>query len=201
MGAGQENLWPAVFAADIQDQGADAVPDPCRFARDLLVAADNALGTAQIDDHMAEFDRLDDTGDDLARAVLEFFKLPLALGVANLLENHLLGRLCIDASEIDFRQRVDDEVANLGTWLEFLGLLDIDLLEIVLDLVNHFDNPPQTQVTRFDIEFCANVILCAIAGAGSLLDCLLKRLDHDRLVDHLFRRNGGRNSEQFRFIG
>jgi hypothetical protein len=65
--AREEDLRAAVFAADVQDQRTDAVTDANHFARDLLIAADDAFGTAQIDDDMAEFDRLDDAGDDLAR--------------------------------------------------------------------------------------------------------------------------------------
>src|SRR3546814_12784796 len=70
--AGQEYLRPARFAAHRQDDRADAVADAHQFARNLLVAADHALGAAQIDDDMAEFDRLGDAGDDPAAAVLIF---------------------------------------------------------------------------------------------------------------------------------
>jgi hypothetical protein len=86
------------------------------FARDLLVAADHAFGAAQVDDHMAEFDRLDHAGDDLARAVLEFVILTVALGVADLLEDDLLGRLRVDAAQIHRGQRIDDEVADGAGW-------------------------------------------------------------------------------------
>src|SRR3546814_8891096 len=69
---GQEYLRPARFAAHRQDDRADAVADAHQFARNLLVAADHALGAAEVDDDVAELDRLDDAGDDLARAVLIF---------------------------------------------------------------------------------------------------------------------------------
>ena len=67
----------------------------------LLVAADHALGAAQIDNDMAEFDRLDDAGDDFADAVLIFLILAFALSVADLLEDDLLGRLGVDAAKVD----------------------------------------------------------------------------------------------------
>ena len=63
---------------------------------------------------MAELDALDDAGDDFAGAVLEFLILALALGVADLLEDDLLGGLRGDAAELDRRQRIDDEVADRG---------------------------------------------------------------------------------------
>src|SRR3546814_5001614 len=90
MRAGEENLRPAIFAANIQDDRTDAIADAHYFARDLLIAADNTLGAAQIDDDMTELDALHDAGDDLSDAVLEFLILPLTLGVADLLENDLL---------------------------------------------------------------------------------------------------------------
>ena len=108
----QEDLRAAVLAADRQDQRADAVADADHFARDLLVAADDALGAAEVDDDVAELDALDDAGDDLAGAVLELLILALALGVADLLEDDLLGGLGGDAAEFDRRQRIDDEVAD-----------------------------------------------------------------------------------------
>ena len=112
VGARQEDLRAAGFAADRHDQRADAVADADHLARDLLVAADDALGAAEIDDDVAELDALDDAGDDLAGAVLELFILALALGIADLLEDHLLGGLGGDPAELDRRQRVDDEVAD-----------------------------------------------------------------------------------------
>ena len=117
VGARQEDLRAAGLAADRQDQRADAVADADHFARDLLVAADDALGAAEVDDDVAELDALDDAGDDLAGAVLEFLILALALGVADLLEDDLLGGLGGDAAELDRRQRIDDEVADRGVLL------------------------------------------------------------------------------------
>ena len=88
------------------------------------VAADDALGAAQVDDDMAELDALDDAGDDLAHAVLELFELALALGIADLLEDHLLRGLRLDAAELDRRQRIDDIVAEHRALLQLLRVLD-----------------------------------------------------------------------------
>src|SRR3546814_13013721 len=65
--AAEENLRTAVLAAHRQNQRADAVADAHQFARDLMVAADHAFGTAEVDDDVAEFDRLDDAGSALTR--------------------------------------------------------------------------------------------------------------------------------------
>src|SRR3546814_366903 len=197
MRAGEENLRPAIFAANIQDDRTDAIADAHYFARDLLIAADNTLGAAQIDDDMTELDALHDAGDDLSDAVLEFLILPLTLGVADLLENDLLGGLRIDAPQIDRRQRINDEVADLCTRLQLLRGLGIDLLEIILNHFDHFNDTPQAQVAAVRIQLCTDVIFGAITGTGRALDRIFHRFDNDGLVDHLFRRDAIRDSEQF----
>ena len=93
MRAAEENLRPAVLAAHVEDQRTDAVVDAHHFARDLLVAADHAFRTAEIDHDVTELDTLHHTGDDLALTILELFELAITLGIADLLEDHLLGGL------------------------------------------------------------------------------------------------------------
>src|SRR5687768_16213312 len=170
MGAAEEDLRPSVLAADRQDQRADPVADPDDLARDLLVAADDALGAAEIDDDVAELDPLDDAGDDLAGAVLELLILTLALGVADLLEDDLLGGLGGDAAELDRRQRIDDEVAERGAGLELLGVLQADLFEMIVHFLDHLDDAPQAQIAGDRVELGADVVLGAVAGAGGALD-------------------------------
>ena len=114
VGAGQEDLRPALLAADVVDIGADAVAVAEGLARDQLVAADDALAAAEVDDDVAVLDPLDLAVDDLADPVLELLVLAVALGLAHLLDDDLLGRLGGDAAEIDRRQRLGDEVAGLG---------------------------------------------------------------------------------------
>ena len=72
MGARQEDLRAALLAAHVVDVGADAVAIFEVLARDQLVAADDRLAAAEIDDDVAVFDALDGAVDDLADAVLVF---------------------------------------------------------------------------------------------------------------------------------
>src|SRR6202012_5990199 len=102
------------FAAHVIDIGADAVAGAEALARDHLVAADHALRLAQIDHHRAALAALDLAIDDFADAVLVFVILTLALGIAHLLHDHLLGVLGVDAVEIHRRQGFGDDVADLG---------------------------------------------------------------------------------------
>ena len=118
MGARQENLRPAHFLAHIVDIGAHALALAEAFARQQLVAAQDRLGAAEIDDDIAEFDALDEAVDDLADAVLELVVLALALGVAHILHDHLLRGLRRDAAEIDRRQRIGEEIADFGLGIE-----------------------------------------------------------------------------------
>ena len=120
MGARQEDLRAARFLAHVVDVGAHAVAVAEALARDQFVAAQHRLGAAEIDHDVAEFDALDHAVDDLADAVLELLVLPLALGFAHLLDDDLLGGLRGDAAEIDRRQRIDDEIADLGLGVELL---------------------------------------------------------------------------------
>src|SRR5690606_10973574 len=73
MRARKENLRTAVLPLHLHHIGTDAFAHACGFARDLLIAANHALGAAKVDDDMAEFDRLDRADDDFARAILELF--------------------------------------------------------------------------------------------------------------------------------
>ncbi len=136
------------------------------FARDLRVAPDHALGAAQIDDDMAELDALHHAGDDLAHPVLEFLELALALGIADLLEDDLLRCLRLDAAKLDRGERIHDIVADHRALLELLRVLDRDLLEIIVDRLDHFDDAPQPQVAADGIELGADVVLDAVAILG-----------------------------------
>jgi len=87
-----------------------------------------------MNDHIAVFDALDHAVHDLADTVLEFVVLAFALGVAHLLEDHLLGGLRGDAAEIDRRQRLGDQVAGLRRRVADLRFVERDLGRLVFDL-------------------------------------------------------------------
>ena len=143
MGARQEDLRAALLAAHVVDIGADAVAILEVLARDQLVAADDRLAAAEIDDDVAVFDALDRAVDDLADAVLVFVVLAVALGLAHLLHDDLLGRLRGDAAEIHRRQLLGDEVADLGVRVALARRGQRDLAAVVLDRLDHFHQPLQ----------------------------------------------------------
>src|SRR5262245_4763890 len=93
MRARQKYLRPARLAAYVVDESADAVAVAERFSRQHFVSTHDRLAAAEIDDHVAVFDPLDDAVDDIGNAVLVLLILAVALGLAHLLHDHLLGRL------------------------------------------------------------------------------------------------------------
>src|SRR3546814_20574625 len=58
---------------------------------------------------------------------------------------------------------------------------EIDLLEIIVDRLDHLANPPETKITGLRVELGADVVLGAVAGARGTLDRFLDRLDDDPL--------------------
>ena len=201
MRAGQENLRAPRFTNHFQDQRADTITDADHFARNLRIAADDAFGPAEINDHMAELDALDDTGDDFAAAVLEFLILPLALGIADFLEDDLLRCLRLNAAELDRWQRIDDIIADLGPRLKLLCRRDVYLLVKIVDQLDDFDNAPQPRLARLRINLGANLHFRPIAHFCRALDCVLERFDHDLAIDQLFLGNRIGNCQQFGLVG
>lgn len=201
MGAGEEDLRAAGLAADVEDIGADAVAVAEHFARQHLVAADDGLTAAEVDDHAAIFDALDDAVDDVADAVLEFLILPVALGLAHLLHDHLLGRLRGDAAVFQRRQRVGDGVADLGAGIGALGVHQRDLVGMVFDLLDHQHVARQPQLALLRVDLGMNVSLAAVTCPCGLGDGVLHRRDDDTAVDRFLACNGVRNLEQLKSIG
>ena len=119
-----------------------------RLARDQFVAAHDPLAAAEIDDDVAVFDALDHAVDDLADPVLVLLVLPVALGLAHLLHDDLLGRLGGDAAEVDRRQLLGDAVADLRGGVERLRVVERDLGRRIVDLVDHLQMPPQLASRR-----------------------------------------------------
>ena len=198
VGARQENLRAARLLADVVDIGAHPLALAEAFARQQLVAAQHRLGAAEIDDDVAELDPLDEPVDDLADAVLELVELPLALGVADLLDDDLLCRLRGDAAKIDRRQRVGDEIADLGLGVQPLRLRERDLRRLVLDRVDHLAKPQQPDLAVAAVDLGADVVFLAVFGAAGLLDRLLHRLQDFVAVDALVARDGIGDLQQFR---
>ena len=198
VGARQKDLRAARLLAHVVDIGAHPLALAEALARQQFVAAQHRLGPAEIDDDIAELDPLDEPVDDLADAVLELEELPLALGVAHLLDDDLLCGLRGDAAKIDRRQRVGDEIADLGLGVQPLRLRERDLGRLVLDRIGHLAEAQQPDLAVAAVDLGADVVFLAVFGAARLLDRLLHRLQDFVAVDALVARDGVGDLQQFR---
>ena len=111
--ARQDELRALRGAVDLLHVGAHAVAHAQHLLRDQLVARDHAFDAARLDDHVAALDALDGAGQQVVLALEEVVQDLLALGVADLLQDHLLRGLRADAAELDRLERLLDDVAEL----------------------------------------------------------------------------------------
>ena len=195
--ARQEDLRAARLLAHVVDIGAHPLALAEALARQQFVAPQHRLGAAEIDDDIAELDPLDEAVDDLADAVLELGVLPLPLGVAHLLHDDLLRGLRRDAAEIDRRQRVGDEIADLGLGVEALRRRERHLRRVVLDLVDDLAEAQQADLAAAPVDLGADVVFLAVFRAPGLLDGLLHRLQDFVLVDALVAGDRVGDLQQF----
>src|SRR5271154_943453 len=196
MGARQEDLWAARLLAYVIDVGAHPFALTKAFARQQLVATRHRLGPPEIDDDIAELDPLHQAVNDFADPVLEFEELPLTLGVAHFLHDNLFGGLCCDPTEIDWRERIGDEVTNLRLRIQMLRLGERDLGRLVLDRLGHLAEAQQPDLAVNAVDLGANIVFLPVFGAARLLDRLLHCLEHLVAIDTLVTGNGVGDLEQ-----
>jgi hypothetical protein len=193
----QEDLRPARFLPDIIDIGSDPFALTEAFPRQKFVAAQDRLGTSEIDDDIAEFHPLRQTVDDFADPILELTVLPLPFGIPHLLDDDLLGRLCGDPPEIDRRQRIGNEVADFGSGVETLGDGKTDLGRLVLDGFRDLTEAQQADFSGLAIDLRPNIIFLTVFRAAGLLDRLLHRLEHLVAIDALVAGDAVRDLKEF----
>ena len=198
MGAREEDLRPAQLVADVVEKRPDAILGAEQLARDQIVAADDRLGPAEIDQRVAVLDPLDLADHDLADPVLELVVLPLALGLAHPLDDDLLGALRGDAAEVDRRQGIQDVVADLGRGVAHLRVLEPDLAGIVLDRVGDLELAIEPMLAGAPVDLGHDLVLGAVGAACGGLVGLLHGLEHLVDRDALLLRHGLDDAQHFR---
>ena len=128
---------------------------------------------------------------------LIFVILTVALGLAHLLHDHLLGRLGGDAAEVERGQGVGDGVAHLRRRIVAPGAVQSDLGGRVLHLVHHQQVAGQTQLAGLGVDVGVDVRLLAVARARGLGDGIFHGGNHDAAVDGLFPRDRIGDLQQF----
>src|ERR1700728_114150 len=204
MGAGQENLRAAGLAPDVIDVGADAIAGPEHLARNQFIAAHDRFaraGAAEIDHDIAIFDPLDRAVDDIADSILLDVILLVAFRLADLLHQHLLGRLGGNASVVERRQRFGNPVANLSRGVLLLRFGQRHLRRLVLDLVDNEQKPGKPDLAGLRIDLRADLGLLAVTRTRGLLHRVFHRRQNDRSIDRFLPRDRVDNLQQFKSVG
>ena len=201
--ATQEDLRATLFAAHILDVHADTVVRAIAFAADFLVATQDRFASAHIDDNVAIFLALDQTVDDRAGAVLEFFVLAVTLGFADLLQDHLLGGLCGDTAHFNRWDFFAEFLTDFGVGHILFGLLYRELRLIVLKLVigHNRTHTGKGRATGLAVDGNANVHLSAVARLRRPSERFFHRFNHEIGVDHLFAGHSLGGLQQFQLVG
>src|SRR5690606_33453759 len=149
---------PARLGADVVQVAAHAVAGTQHVARDALVLRDDRLGVAaQVDVDVAALHALDDTGHQLANAVLPLVDDLGALGFPDALHDDLLGSLRGDAAEAGILDLLLDVVADLDALDLVDGVHQADLAVGRLhdDVIGHHLHPTEglvAAILRIDLD-------------------------------------------------
>ena len=191
-GARQHELRAAGAAVDAQQEGLDAVAHAQVLARDLLVARQHGLHAADLDDRVAALHALDRAGDEEFLAVEEVVEHLLALGVADPLQDDLLGGLGADAAEVDRLELFLDVVADLHVGAQLAGVDDAHLGLVVHDLLVEHYQPAALRgvITRIAVDRHHHVGIVVDAFLGRRGQGGFERGKNDLLGDVLLTRQG-----------
>ena len=169
---------PLGLIRDVGDDRLDALTVVVALAVHLLAARQQRLDAlAQLHQRVARVRLLDDAGDQLADAVLVLVEHHVALGLADALQDHLLGRLRGDAPEVlgrhvvlldliavlrepllvDLRRLGVDHLARLRVDRRLAGLL-LDLVEQLLLEVGRQEQLEDAEVAARAVHLDAGVL-------------------------------------------
>ena len=123
----------------------------------------------------------------------------MAFGLANLLDDDLLGGLRGDTAEIDGWQGIDDEFADLGIGFQRQRVPERDLHRLVLDRIGHLAITPEADLSGRPVDIGADIVFVAVFRTARFLDRLLHGFQHFLAVYALFAGDIVRHLQQFRF--
>ena len=199
-GARQDDLRAAQGRVDLGDEGADAVAGAQVLLRDHLRTAQAPLDAARFDDDVALVEALDGADEDLLAAREEIGEELLALGVADLLQDDLLGRLCADPADRDGLDLLLDVVVDLdvGDLLDGLEVQHLGIGQLQTCLVRHHVPAAEGLVLAgLAVDRHADVDLAALQLLRRRCERRLDRLEDDLEVDALLARDRVHQHQQF----
>ncbi len=100
MGPAQDDLDPLPDLAHVQDDRADPLVGMIALPGDLLAPGQDRVGLAEVDDDRPPLEPLHRPGHQVAALILELVVEAVPLRLADLLDDHLLGRLGGDPAEL-----------------------------------------------------------------------------------------------------
>ena len=190
MGARQENLRPALLAPHVKHIGADAVAGLEGLARDRARRGARWLRRGPRSTMTLPYStRLTVPLTIWPMRSLNSSILPVALGLAHLLHDHLLRRLRGDPAELEGRERLGDVIAGLSRRVALARIFDADLRRGIVDRVGDQKMPRDPQFAGLRIDLGMDIGLEPVARTRRLGDQFLHRRDHDLPVDELLARH------------
>src|SRR5215813_14351088 len=154
----ERDLWSLGTPPHLEHEGADAITRVEALARDLLTLGQDRLGLADLDDDVALLDAVHDAPQDLAVLALELLEDPIALGVPYALQNHLLGGLGGDATELLGRQLLLELVVELGLRVQRFGIGEAEIELAVGDLFDDFLATEHLERSRLAVDLHPDVL-------------------------------------------
>ncbi len=199
-GARQDDGRAAQRQVHFHDHGADAVAVAQVFLGDHLAAAQAPFDAARFDDDVALVHALDGAHEDLVAARHEVVEQHLALGVADLLQDHLLGSHGADAADRHRIHRFLDVVVHVDVGDLLLGFEQQDFLfgQLQAGLVRH--HVPAAEgfvVAAVAVDRDADVHVAFVQLLGGLRQGRLHRAENHVTLDVLLARDRFDQHQQF----
>ncbi len=119
-----DDLCAFRLVANLEDQRLDTVSTIETLERNPLASREDRLGVAQVEDHRAVINLLDDSGHEVTLPTLVHLVDLLAFGLTKLELHHLFERLGRDPSERLTFGRVLPLVHDVAVLIELLGVDD-----------------------------------------------------------------------------
>ena len=166
VGPGHHDLRSLGLLVDLDDHSADALTLAVAFVTGLLVAGNDRLGAAEIDDDVAALETSDRAVDDLADAILEFAEDFLPLGFPDTLVKDLLRGLGSDPPEPIGGDGDLDLLADLGVLLVLARLFECPLGGGILHLVDHLAVEEGAELAGLAVHVGAHRLLDVVLFLG-----------------------------------
>ena len=184
-GARHDYLRPLRGLADVHEVRADAVADAVLLAGQALPVGHHGFRAAEVDDDRTLGLALDDAAHDLADALLVLLEYDTPLGLAQPLDNHLLGDLGGVAAEDGGRNFEIHLVAHFGLRVHGPRLLQAYLQPRLLHLLDDGAARHYYYIAGLVQKVYVHLRDVEVAAARRRVQSRLQRFDDDLALDVL----------------